>query len=233
MMRRTLFLLAALTAAAPAWAQSDADAVLDRVAETASALADATFLLTGRLIDADGTEIPLEIEVQTIPDRPAASAYILQPDALADNIIVLDGDAVYNYTFLTHQVTIFDANDPDALGGLVGGGDGDALDVTFDLEALFAGYEATLAGTTDTPEGVADVVRLDNVEDGARIARVEAVVPRSTSLPYALTLIGQDGAPLAELTFENLRTDVGLDPAQVTFLPEDAEIIDERASADP
>lgn len=236
MMRRALLALALLTATtATVRAQDDADAqaVLDRVAASAESLQDATFLLTGRLIDADGTEIALELESQVVPGDRAVSVYVLQPDALADNIIVLDGGAVYNYTFLTHQVTIFDADDPDALGGLVGAGDDGEMNVTFDLEALFGGYRASSVGRTDTPHGPADVLRLDNLEEGARIAWVEATVPEATSLPYRLELHGPDDALLAELVFENLRTDVGLSAEEVTYLPEDAEVIDERESAAP
>jgi len=236
MMRRALLALALLvTATATAQAQDDADAqaVLDRVARTAESLQDATFLLTGRLIDADGTEIALELESQVVPGERAASVYVLQPDALADNIVVLDGDAVYNYTFLTHQVTIFDADDPDALGGLVGAGEDGEMNVTFDLEALFGGYRASLGGRADTPHGPADVLRLDNLEEGARIAWVQATVPEATSLPFRLELHGPNDALLAELVFEDLRTDVGLTVEEVTYLPDDAEVIDERASAAP
>jgi outer membrane lipoprotein-sorting protein len=209
-----------------------ADEILDEVAATAERLGDAAFLLTGRLIDADGTEIALELEVQVVPDARVASAYILQPDALADNIIVLDGDAVYNYTFLTHQVTIYDADDPDALGGLIGAGDDGRIETTFDLERLFSGYEASVVGEADTPEGPATVVRLDNVEEGAVIATVDATIPASTSLPYRLEMRDQDDELLAELRFEQLRTDVGLDPEEVAYLPEDAEVIDEREPDD-
>lgn len=216
-----------------ATAQSDpeAEALLDAVAERAAAVEDASFLLTGRLIDPDGTEIALEIDVQTIPSERVASAYVLQPDALADNIIVLNGDTVANYTFLTHQVTLFDADDPDALGGLIGGGEEGSLDVTFDLNRLFAGYRASLQGDTETPEGPAQRVRLDNLEEGALIAWVEATIPDATQLPYRLAFHGSDGALLAELRFEDLRLDQGLAAEDVTFLPEDAEILDERASA--
>lgn len=224
-----LLLLSGLFSAPTALAQEpSADRILDEVAATAEQLTDAAFLLTGRLIDADGTEIALELEVQVVPDASVASAYVLQPDALADNIIVLDGDAVYNYTFLTHQVTVYDADDPDALGGLIGAGEDGEIETTFDLERLFSGYEASLVGEADTPEGPATVVRLDNLEEGAVIATVDATIPDETSLPYRLEMRGPDGELLAELRFEQLRTDVGLDPEEVAYLPEDAEIIDER-----
>ena len=233
MTRRTLSCLLALVALFPfASAQdADADALLADVTVAAEAIEDAVFLLTGHLVDADGTEIALEIEMQVIPDVQAASAYILQPDALADNIIVLDGDTVYNYTFLTNQVTVFDADDPDALGGLFGGGGdeaGGSFEFTFDLQQLFDGYEASLVGETDTPAGPATVLRLTNVQPDAAIARVDAAIVDETALPARLELYGSDDELIAELVVQDLRTDVGLDAAAVTFLPEDAEIIDER-----
>ena len=230
MIRPVLFAALLLVASAPAIAQQDADALVDRVAQTAEALSDVSFLLTGRLIDADGTEIPLELEVQTIPGQRAASAYVLQPDALADNILVLEGDTVANYTFLTNQVTLFDADDPDALGGLFGGAEDEELEVTFDLERLFSGYEATIDGEADTPYGPATIVRLDNVEESAQIAWVLATIPEATLLPYRLELFGPEGDLLAELVFEDLAVDTGLEASSVTYLPEDAEIIDERDS---
>lgn len=229
MIRRVLLTALLLLASAPvAVAQQDADALLERVAETAEALRDVSFLLTGRLIDADGTEIPLELEVQAIPDQRVVSAYVLQPDALADNIVVLEEDTVANYTFLTNQVTLFDADDPDALGGLLGGGEGEELDVTLDLERLFSGYEASTVGEAETPHGPATIIRLDNLEPNAQIASVLATIPAATSLPFRLELLGPEDDLLAELVFEDLAVDTGLEASSVTYLPEDAEIIDER-----
>lgn len=228
-----LLLFGPIVAASLALAQSDAgaQAVLDTVAQRTAVLQDASFMLTGRLIDPDGTEYSLEVDIQTIPSEQVASAYIIQPDALADNIIVLDGATIANYTFLTHQITLFDASDPDAVGGLLGAGEDGRVDLTFDLNKTFAGFTASLEGRTDTPHGPASVVRLDNVEEGAVIAWVIAVVPDETSLPYRLEFHGEDDALLAELVFENQRTDIGLTADEVTYLPDDAEIIDERTSA--
>ena len=52
----------ALGAAAVAQdANQDVDAILDNIANAARELQDASFLLTGKLVDVDGTEIALEI----------------------------------------------------------------------------------------------------------------------------------------------------------------------------
>lgn len=231
MTKRILIPLLALWALAPSALAQDGEAaaLLDEVTAAAEAIEDAAFLLTGHLTDADGTRIALELEMQVVPGERVASAYVLQPDALADNIIVLDGDVVYNYTFLTNQVTVFDADDPDALGGLFGGGgDEEAFEFTFDLQELFAGYEATVVGPAETEAGDATLLRLDNRDEGVAVARVDAAILDATSLPARLELFGEGGDLIAELVVEDLRTDVGLDPADVTYLPEDAEIIDER-----
>ncbi|MEX2502859.1 MAG: hypothetical protein WD336_10830 [Trueperaceae bacterium] len=215
-----------------AWAQPpNVDAFVEEVITTAEAIQDSQFLALGRLIDGDGSEIPLELEVQLVPGASVASVYIVQPDALADNIIVLQGDAVYNYTFLTHQITIFDSDDPDALGGLIGVDDAaDDLDVdaTFDVRHHLAAFEPALVGEEDTPYGPAWVVRFDNADEDAQVASFDAVVPTSTMLPYTFRVRNADGEIWAELAFENLVLDQGLTADEAAYLPEDAERIDLR-----
>ncbi|MEJ2292863.1 MAG: hypothetical protein P8Y05_14280, partial [Deinococcales bacterium] len=148
---RTLALLAALLVAATAGAQQpDVSTILDNIKSAANAIQDASFTVTGKLVDADGTVIPLNIDVQAIPPKHLASAYINEPAALADNQIVLDGNVVKNYTFLTNQITLFDANDPDALGGLLPAGPNgqSAPQISFDLGKIFAGFDASIKNVT-------------------------------------------------------------------------------------
>jgi outer membrane lipoprotein-sorting protein len=212
--------------AAPVSAQQlTADEVLDNIQREAEATEDASFLLTGRLIDPDGTAIALEVEVEVIPGERAARASFIQPDALADNVIVFDDDAVYNYLFLTNQVTVFDADDPDALGGLLGAGEeAEAPSLTLDLEKLFAGWDASVVGY----ENGAYRLRLDNKEQGATLDHVLATVQEGTWVPTRLVLMGEGDKMVAELFIEDFRRDQGLSVADVTYIPEDAEVIDER-----
>lgn len=208
----------------------DAQAVLDNVQTTFEALEDMTFLLTGALVDPDGTEIALEIEVALVPAARVASAYIIQPDALADNIIVWNDRAVYNYIYLTNQVTIFDADDPDALGGIFGTdlSENEDFEVTLDLGEVFDGFEATIEEYVDTPVGPAYLMRFVNLQEDASIVTATAQIVDGEWYPYALTLFGRNDAVLANLVFENVETDVGLAPEAVTYVPDDAEVIDER-----
>jgi len=230
-MKSRLFLSLLLLLAGYALAQGlTSDEILANLTTTADSLQDASFLLTGRLIDSDGTEIALEIEIEFIPKKQIARAYILQPDALADNFIVLDGDSIYNYIFLTNQITIFKADDPDALGGLIPQGDGSTFEVTLDLDTLFAGWQTGVESYLDTPAGPAYQLRFDNLDSSpdVLIDHVTATVIDESWIPYQLVFYQEDGSVLAELKFEDFIRDQGLDPAEITYLPEDAEIIDER-----
>jgi len=228
-----LVVLLTLAFGATALAQNgdlDVDTVLDNIATAARELQDASFMLSGKLIDADGTEIALEIDMLIAPQERLASAYIIQPDALADNQILLDGEAVYSYTFLTHQVTIFDADDPDALGGMLPADeDGATANVSFDLGQIFAGYDATITDISEGEDGPVYHLNFKNIDPAAQILDVDASVPASDWLPRRLVFLGAAGNVLAELNAENLKIDQGIDPAVIRELPADAEIIDNRA----
>jgi len=227
----SLALIAALPSLALAQGEAavDVDTVLDNIAQAADDLVDVAFMLTGKLVDADSTEIALEVDMLIVPGASVASAYIIQPDALADNQIVLDGPAVYSYTFLTNQVTIFDASDPDALGGLLPASeDGASAQISFDLGKIFEGYTATITDATEADGGWVYTVRFSNIDTTALILDVVATVPSSDWLPRSLVFLEADGRVLAEIHAENLVIDQGLDVDMVRQLPEDAEVIDNR-----
>ncbi len=228
---RRLALLGALLVAATANAQQpDVSSLLDNIKNAANAIQDATFTVTGKLVDADGTVIPLDVDIQTIPPQHLASAYINQPDALADNQIVLDGNVVKNYTFLTNQITLFDANDPDALGGLLPAsptGQG-APQISFDLGAIFAGYDASIKDVKQTGGTTTYVLDFTNKDPKASILNVEATVPSSDWLPRRLVFLQKGDRVVADLNVTNLKLDQGLDPKKVAYLPKDAEVIDNR-----
>lgn len=225
-------LLSALISFGPLAAAQEAlpvETVLDNVTTAATELEDGAFLLTGRVIDADGTEFPLEIEIQVMPQLNLASAYIVQPDALADNQIVLDGDSVYSYSFLTHQVTVFDADDPDALGGMLPAGqDGATANLSLDLGQILAGYDAEILSVEPGESGDVYHLNFSNRDEAAMILDVEATVFASDWLPRRLVFKEAEGRVVAELNAEQLVTNQGLDPENVRALPEDAEIIDNR-----
>lgn len=206
-----------------------ADEVLAHLTARAESLQDASFSVSGRLVDFDGSEIEIALEVYVIPVAELARAVFLKPDALADNFIVLDGQVVYNYLFVTNQVTVLHAGDPDALGALFPAAvTEEALTLAFDLDRLFAGWQASVTGYGPSPEGDVYALRFTNVDPTAEVSHVEAEVVAERWVPYRLAFIAGDGRLLAEFYVSELVLDQGLDPDDLRYLPPDAEIIDER-----
>lgn len=228
-----------------------AEAILAELEATAESTVDSQFLLAGDITDADGTVYTLEIDVQIMPEEELAYAYIIQPDAIADNFIILDGDVVYNYQYLTNQVILLPADDPDALGGLlpadadVGEESEQSFEVQLNLNMLFEGWQPSVEGYTSTPEGDAYVLRFDNVSeqeeiliDYVRAQVLDGSLEGQTWAPYQLeffdiadtadTADTADATPVATLVFRDFMRNVGLDPEDLRYLPPDAEIIDER-----
>ena len=207
------------------------DEILTNLKTSAETLQDASFVLTGNLIDPDGTKIPLELNVSMITDAEVARAEFIQPDALADNFIVVDSQAVYNYVYLTNQATIFNSGDPDALGGLFPEARDEVeerFDFNISLEELYAGWEMSVTGYEESPAGNVYVLRFDNIEEDVIIDHVIARFVDESWHPYALDFFGEDERQLANLVFNDFVQDQGLNPDDLTYIPADAELIDER-----
>lgn len=233
-LRRALLGPLTLTLMGAASAQDlSADEVLANLEARSEALQDASFLLTGTLFDADAQEIVLEVETEFIPGEELLRAYFIQPDALADNFVVVDGQTVYNYLFVTNQVTILNANDPDALGGLLPEVEGEleaGVSLTPDLNRFFGNesWEASVEGYEEGPDGPVYRLRFDNLDEAANVAYVSATVLDGEWLPQSISVIQVDETPLAELFFQDYVVDSGLNPEDLRFIPPDAERIDER-----
>jgi outer membrane lipoprotein-sorting protein len=223
--RLTLLALVAALLAAPAHAQDrSVDAVLAALEASAAAIVDLEFVLEGELIDEAGQTFRLEVEVLAIPSEPAIGLYILQPDAIADNQIVVVGDEVRNYTFLTNQVSLFDTSDPDAFGGLIEPSADGSLPLSLDLAAVFAGWDATI----EADDGDTVTVRFVNRDPAAAMQTVLATVTTDTWDPVRLVFLRAGDALFADLRFVDWTRDQGLALEDVTYLPEDAEVLDRR-----
>lgn len=219
-------LLLAVAAFAPiAEAQErTVDDVLAELEASAAAIVDLEFILEGELIDEAGQTFRLEVEVLALPAEPAIGLYILQPDAIADNQIVVVGDEVRSYTFLTNQVSLFDASDPDAFGGLLEPSADGSLPLSLDLAAVFAGWDAAI----EADDGATVTVRFTNRDPAAAMQTVLATVTSDTWDPVQLVFLRAGDALFADLRFVDWTRDQGLTLDDVTYLPEDAEVLDRR-----
>jgi outer membrane lipoprotein-sorting protein len=204
----------------------DADAVLAELEARSASLQDVSFVLEGELYDEAGQRVAVEIEVMAIRSPRAASLYIIQPDALADNVVIVTDTEIRNYTFLTNQVAVYAADDPEAFGGLFPGGEGFVLDL--DLGRVFAGWEARVEHVEPGAAGDVYTLRFDNLDPAAEIHHVVAVIDASNWLPRQLTFYTREAEPFADLYLSGIEVDTGLDPGEVTWIPDDAEVIDRR-----
>jgi len=206
-----------------------AEEVLAQLTANAESLQDASLLVSGRVLDPAGGEMTLELRAYLIPALELVRLEFRQPDALADNFIVLDREVVYNYLFVTNQVMIHSAGDPDALGTLFPNANAaEPQALSFDLSRLFDGWEVGLSGYGPSPEGEVYALRFTNSDPAAEVSHVNAEVLAERWLPYRLEFVASDGQVIAELLFTDLLIDQGLDPDDLRHLPPDAVIIDER-----
>ena len=227
-MKRLSILLLLLFTAIHAQTLS-ADDILNELKTAADTLQDARFVVTGELNGLSDSPTPLELNVSVVPGVKAAKVEFIQPTELADNFIVMNGEDVYNYVYLTNQVTIFSADDPEALGGLFPEGNSDqGFDFTFNPEQLFRGWSASVEGYRETPEGGVYDMRFVNEEPAASVTYAEASIVAELWYPLSITFYGLEDETLLALNIEDFERDQGLDPEDITYIPDNAEVIDER-----
>ncbi len=226
--RRLLLLLSATLVASGALAQEPtADELISRMQETIDATTDASFLVTGELLGSDGTTYQLELEVEAMPAEQLIRIFIIQPDALADNFIIVTPEELYNYNYLTNQVVVYDAGDPQAYGPLAGDAEGD-FELSLDLAGLFAGWQAEVLGPNDTRFGPAQELMLTNLDENANIARAVVYVLEESGFPHRVILQTATGDTMLFIELGQVEFDTGLSAEDLLWYPPDAELIDER-----
>ncbi|MEZ4606145.1 MAG: outer membrane lipoprotein carrier protein LolA [Deinococcales bacterium] len=228
----SLLLLSFLSLASLGKAQAlTIDELMAKLEQTAGEVIDFQTLLSGEIIDPSGQSLELEIFSQFIRETNVGRAEFIRPDALADNFIVLDQDTVYNYLFLTNQVTVYDASDPDAFGGLFpeASESEQELFIGLDPNRLFLGWEGTMIGYESEEIGNLYHVRFDNTEDDTSdVGYILAWIVDGLWYPYRLEIYLPDDTLVARLQFNDFERDLGLSASDLTYVPEDAEVIDER-----
>lgn len=218
-------LLTAVLLSPAALAQPDADTVISGMQATLDSTAGAAFLVTGELLGGDGTTYQLEIEVEAMTDEQIIRLFIIQPDALADNFIIVTPTDLWNYNWLTNQIVVYDADDPQAYGPL---GDGGSFELTLDFASLFDGWDSVISGTVGTAAGPAVQLDLTNRDPGANIAAAQVVALEDSHLPAEITLFTASGDTMLRIAFSDFDLAPGLTADDLLWYPPDAELVDER-----
>lgn len=228
LIRRAAALLLAVALLPLAAAESpDPDTVISGLQQTLDTTTDASFLVTGELLGGDGTVYRLELEVEAMPQEQLLRIFIIQPDALADNFIIVTPEDLYNYNYLTNQVVLYRADDPNAYGPLAGDAEG-SFQLTLDLAELFSGWDATVSGEVTTPLGAAVQLELSNSDRDANIAAATVTALEGDWWPQEIELFTAAGDTLLRIELSEVQTDTGLSEDDLLWYPPDAELIDER-----
>ena len=91
------------------------DEILKKLRISAETLIDADFLLFAKITSSkENLEVDLEMEVQLLPEVGVFKASFINPIHLDGNFVAYDNGAVYHYFFLTNQMIVLDAKDPNA-----------------------------------------------------------------------------------------------------------------------
>jgi outer membrane lipoprotein-sorting protein len=202
------------------------DDVLANLEQRSKEMQDASFLITGKLIDADDQEFNLEVQVQMISGENLVRMDFFQPDAVADNFMIIDQDGLYSYNFLTNQVTIFNVGDPAALGGILPASeDRDGYVFTLNISELFAGWNVSLEGYE---QGLYHLRYSNKVTEGVSMGYIDVAVDENLWLPTQMRFYSLEEELLSELSIINYELDQDLDPEEVRYIDDTAEVIDER-----
>lgn len=190
---------------------------LDAAQKTAK---DLSFRLSGTG-SLDGSPQKIDLSVQTIPASSLARVVFAAPDALADNIVVVDRNEVRNYLYLTNQVTVTSTAKAAGQSGMTG------LDFTqiSNFSALLKNFDVKLISTTGTAGnrtyGLEGVAKAASTNDG----KTRFYVSEAGWRPSRIQVLDSAGKVMVDLNVSNYKLNSGLTTTRLRMLPKDAEVI--------
>ncbi|MGY2892941.1 outer membrane lipoprotein-sorting protein [Deinococcus sp. UYEF24] len=213
----TLTLLGSGFSSAQTVTVTDIIAKLDATQKSAK---DLSFRLSGSG-SLDGSAQKIDLSVQSIPASSLARVVFAAPDALADNIVVVNKTEVRNYLYLTNQITVTSTAKAAGQAGVTG------LDFSqiSNFAALLKNYDVKLISTTGAAGsrvyGLEGVPKSAGTNDG----KARVYVTEAGWRPTRLQLLDSAGKVMADLNVSNYKLNSGLSATRLTMLPKDAEII--------
>ena len=217
-MKNTLSMLAIVIVGLLGHASAQtADEVVSRVQATQKNLKDVAFKVSGQAT-MEGSAQKIDMDIQAIPAQNVARINFNAPDALADNVVVVDGKKVRNYLFLTNQITEQDANRTSSSGGL-----NFSFSQFTDAAALLSRYDVKLVDT-QTQSG-AKVFVLEGASKDGGTERSRVWITEQGWRPVRVQVLGTSGRVVSDLNITNYKTNSGLSATKLKALPKDAEVI--------
>ncbi|WP_424949631.1 outer membrane lipoprotein carrier protein LolA [Deinococcus sp.] len=181
---------------------------------------DLSFRLSGTS-SLDGSAQKIDLSVQSIPASSLARVVFAAPDALADNIVVVNKTEVRNYLYLTNQITVTSTAKAAGQAGMTG------LDFSqiSNFSALLKNYDVRLISATGVAGSRIYTLEGEPKSAGTNDGKARVYVTEAGWRPTRLQLLDSAGKVTADLNISNYKLNSGLSAARLTTLPKDAEII--------
>ncbi len=223
MKRFVLFFgIAALSLSALAQSIPTIDDLTKRLESTQKSTKDFRAKLIGSA-EQDNQKVKFEANIGGIVDKKLTRIDFLAPDTLADNILIVDNQIVFNYLFLTNQVTVSKAANGTEVGGFnFNPSQLNDFNSSFPKEDL--AFEAVKADTT--PAGKAWVIEATPRKKGTfDYARIKIWILDSPTRVYRFQSFDEKNVMQFDISIPEWKTNQNIKIADLCKLPRDAEYI--------
>ncbi len=223
-MKRIAFLTGLAAVAVTAFAQTapSIDDLIKRLDAAQKTTKDFRAKIVGN-VEQDKTKIKIEANISSILDKKLTRIEFAAPDTLADNILIVDNQNVYNYLFLTNQVTISKSSSGTDVGGFnFNPSQLNDFDATFPRSDL--NFEAVKADTT--PAGKAWMVEATPKKKGDfEYSRIKVWVLDNPARVYRFQSFDEKNTMQFDIQIPEWKTNQSLKITDLCKLPRDAEIV--------
>ena len=214
----TLLTLSLLSSSSMAQTLS-ADDIAGKVEAAQKNLKDFSVRINGSATLEGGNQ-KIDLLVSSIPLSSLTRIVFNAPDALADNILILDKKTVSNYLYLTNQVTVAPAAKSKV--------DGFTFDFTRLTDATISlsrtDFKLKLLETQTVAGGKAYLLEAIPRED-LGVSKTRILVGENGWRVLKLQALDPQGKVVTELNFSNWKFNAGLKSADLKKLPRDAQVI--------
>ncbi|MFC4455969.1 outer membrane lipoprotein carrier protein LolA [Deinococcus sonorensis] len=211
--------LTGLTTFATSQAQTATD-IISRVDASQRGAKDISFRLSGTA-SVQGSNQKIDLNIQSIPAANLARIVFNAPDSLADNIVVVDKAEIRNYLYLTNQVTVTPLTKATGQAGLSG------LDFSqiSNLSALLKNYDVRLLGSSGAAGN--RVFQLEGTAKAAGVndGKARVWISEAGWRPTRVQWLDSGNKVVADLSFNNYKTNAGLSATTLRMLPKNAEVV--------
>lgn len=216
-MKRLLF--TALLLSSAAFAQTAED-IIAKVQANQKTIKDVTIKVSGKALLENGSQ-SIDLNIMSMPGINLTRIEFNAPDALADNVVILDKNTVYNYLFLTNQVRVQSSKKARV--------EGFNFDFTrfadFSTELSKDKFKLKLLETQNTKDGKTYLIEATPQEEDLGFTKTRVLISEKGWRPLKMQALDSKDKLLADLNFTTWTVNSGLTSKNLKKLPKDAQVI--------